>query len=559
MLTPGRWSLFLLLVGLFTALAPSPPRASELVRLDTPLLCDAKVALVMGNSLYTAGWPPLSGVRDDVERVGAAFAEAGFEVHRAEDLNGSAMRATIEAFVKDRASGPDDCVIVYYAGHGETLRSGAERAGYLVPVDAPRASADNQAFRRTAISMDEVQRWIDGMKAKHVLVIFDSCFSGSIFQSMRGERREPPVAVAVSAAYPVRQIIASGTEEQAVPDQSVFAHALVSALAGGADLNRDGYVTGNELGFFLRDMVANQTRGKQTPQFATLMRGVSSTKGDFIFQSPVGAVASHGDDDKASSAAAAPSPATAPGNPGRTFQDCPDCPQMTILPPGRFLQGSPADEPERNGDEQPRTSIEFRQIIGISTLEATFAQWDACFREGGCGRWLDDKGHGRGRLPVFGVTWDDARQFAAWLNNRPNATCRYRLPSEAEWEYAARGGMTTSRPWGDDLGKGQASCADCGGTAPQTPNPAGSFPANRFGLHDMIGNVWEWVEDCYAPHHAGQGSAVQAGGTGACASRVIRGGSFATASRGARSAARAHYPPGRSDATIGFRVACDFQ
>ncbi|WP_172822768.1 SUMF1/EgtB/PvdO family nonheme iron enzyme [Paramagnetospirillum marisnigri] len=518
-------------------------------------MCAAKVALVIGNSRYTAGWGRLPGVSDDVDRISVAFAEAGFDVQRAEDLNGAAMRTTIEAFAQDQASGPDDCAIIYYAGHGETLRNGAERVGYLVPVDAPRASADNQTFRRTAISMDEVQRWIDSMRAKHVLVIFDSCFSGSIFQSMRGERHDPPVAVTVSAAYPVRQIIASGTEEQAVPDQSVFAHALVSALAGGADLNRDGYVTGNELGFFLRDIVANQTRGKQTPQFATLMRGISSTKGDFIFQSPVGPASSRGDD---ANAAAPPPPASPVGNPGRTFQDCPECPQMTILPPGRFYQGSPADEPERNLDEQPRTSIEFRQIIGISTLEATFAQWDACFREGGCTHWLDDKGQGRGRLPVFGVTWDDARQFAAWLNNRPNATCRYRLPTEAEWEYAARGGMTTSRPWGDDLGKGLAACADCGGAAPKAPLPAGSFPANRFGLHDVIGNVWEWVEDCYADQHAGQGSAVQAD-AGSCASRVIRGGSFATASRGVRSAARAQYPPGRSDMTIGFRVACDFQ
>ena len=137
----------------------------------------------------------------------------------------------------------------------------------------------------------------------------------------------------------------------------------------------------------------------------------------------------------------------------------------------------------------------------MSKFEATFADWVACVSVGGCPR-TSDSGFGRGLKPVINVTWDNAQQYVAWFSKMTGQ--RYRLLTEAEWEYAARAGTMTAYFWGDEIGTGHANCASCGSQWDNSgPAPVGSFKPNAFGLHDMHGNVWEWVKDCYHDNYNG--------------------------------------------------------
>ena len=164
----------------------------------------------------------------------------------------------------------------------------------------------------------------------------------------------------------------------------------------------------------------------------------------------------------------------------------------------------------------------------MSKFEVTFDEWDACVAYGDCDPRVSDSGWGRGRQPVINVTWDDAKRYVAWLSRMTGKP--YRLLTEAEWEYAARAGTQTAYSWGDEIGKGNANCDGCGSQWDNKQTaPVGSFAANAFGLYDMHGNVWEWVEDCFHDNYEGapdDGSAWTADGD--CNSRVLRGGSWST-------------------------------
>ncbi|MDP6803825.1 MAG: formylglycine-generating enzyme family protein [Rhodospirillales bacterium] len=209
------------------------------------------------------------------------------------------------------------------------------------------------------------------------------------------------------------------------------------------------------------------------------------------------------------------------------FRDCPLCPEMVVVPAGAFTLGSPASEVPRDGDEGPQHPVTIARPFAVGRHEVTFAEWDACVADGGCGGYRpDDKGWGRGDRPAIYISWDDAKSYAAWLSQYTGKT--YRLLSEAEWEYAARAGTTTRFLWGDGVGRNLANCRGCGSPWDgQQTAPVGSFPVNGFGLHDMLGNVWEWVEDCWHRSYEGapsDGSPWTSGGD--CANRVLRGGSW---------------------------------
>jgi formylglycine-generating enzyme required for sulfatase activity len=221
---------------------------------------------------------------------------------------------------------------------------------------------------------------------------------------------------------------------------------------------------------------------------------------------------------------------------------------MIRVPGGTFLMGSPPAERERSADEGPQRSITI-QPFEVSKHEVTWAEYDACVSVGSCPAALDDR-FGKGDRPVTNVSWDDASKFVTWLSRETGKT--YRLLSEAEWEYAARAGTTTAYSLGDSISNSQANYS--GGLGKTTP--VGTFPANSFGLHDMHGNVWEWVEDCYAENYsAGQPSDGRAYTSGSCSARVGRGGSWNSVPHSLRSAYRNVYPPTFRGNDLGFRVA----
>jgi formylglycine-generating enzyme required for sulfatase activity/tRNA A-37 threonylcarbamoyl transferase component Bud32 len=248
--------------------------------------------------------------------------------------------------------------------------------------------------------------------------------------------------------------------------------------------------------------------------------------------------------------------------PGSVFRDCTDtdaagavvCPQMVVIPPGSFRMGSPEGEEGRRGNEGPQHTVTIATPLAVGRFPVTFEEWDGCVADGGCGaRRPADKGWGRGRRPVINVSWDDAHRYVAWLSGRTGQP--YRLLSEAEWEYAARAGSVKARYWGNRTGHKLANCNGCGSAWDgKQAAPVGSFPPNPFGLFDMLGNVWQWVEDCY---HDGYGGAPDDGSawtSGRCSYRILRGGSWFSSPSHLRSAYRGGSSPGYRGDDDGFRV-----
>ena len=235
---------------------------------------------------------------------------------------------------------------------------------------------------------------------------------------------------------------------------------------------------------------------------------------------------------------------------GATFQDCSTCPQMTVVPAGRFVMGE-----EGTWRSMPRHPVGFVRPFAIGTYLVTFDEWDACVADGGCGLLrLADQGWGRGRRPVINVNWNQAAAFAQWLARRTGRP--YRLPSEAEWEYAARGGTSTTFWWGDDPALGLANCAGCGSPYDDRQTaPVGSFRPNPFGLYDMAGNLTQWVAD---PWHADYQGAPADGSVwepGDPLRRTLRGGSWYNRQSYSRSAYRNGDSPQVANPKIGFRIA----
>lgn len=237
----------------------------------------------------------------------------------------------------------------------------------------------------------------------------------------------------------------------------------------------------------------------------------------------------------------------------QSIRDCPECPEMVIVPAGSFDMGSPENEDGREAFESPRHRVSIASFAA-GKYEVTFDEWDACVRASGCREITEDGGWGRGRRPVRKVTWNAAREYVGWLSQRTGK--RYRLLSEAEWEYVARAGSGARFPNGRFVGPSFANCAGCGGaTDVHEPLPVGSFKPNAFGLHDTAGNVWEWVEDCW---HESYDSAPSDGSPwvgGDCARHVTRGGAFDSGPRAVRPAKRNRVAATKSHQHLGFRVA----
>ena len=213
-------------------------------------------------------------------------------------------------------------------------------------------------------------------------------------------------------------------------------------------------------------------------------------------------------------------------------------PSMVMLPGGRFLMGSPDSSP--HFDERPQHPVTL-SAFAMSVHEITRAEF-ARF-----------SGRGNGNLPVSGVSWRTAQAYARWLSQRTGH--RYRLPTEAEWEYAARAGREGHYPWGSRFTPGKAHCIACG-TAfnPRAPAPVGQFPANAFGLRDMAGNLAEWVADCHAEDYRAAAADGRALDTSTCTRRVVRGGSFASAPDALRVTARDSLGETSANDSVGFRV-----
>jgi formylglycine-generating enzyme required for sulfatase activity len=224
-------------------------------------------------------------------------------------------------------------------------------------------------------------------------------------------------------------------------------------------------------------------------------------------------------------------------------------PLMVKLPGGDFLMGSPENVADFNERPQHRVTL---KSFSISVHEITAAEF-ARFRAPDSLRARAEAGHDRSRHPVTFVSWEDARDYTQWLSRQTGK--RYRLPTEAEWEYAARSGSAEAYWWGRTLGKGRAHCLTCGNALdPRHPTTVGRFKANHFGLHDTAGNVAEWVQDCYVDHYKDaplDGKAVELPD---CTRRVVRGGAFSSGPHALTSTGRDVLGSATANDSVGFRV-----
>ena len=274
---------------------------------------------------------------------------------------------------------------------------------------------------------------------------------------------------------------------------------------------------------------------------------------------------------------------------GEVFRDCPTCPLMKVLPPGKFMQGSPATDPDAQPFEQPQHAVTIGYPFGVGVYEVTVGEFrefvDATKRKiSGCTVY-DGAWHGRPDLswsdvgypqssthPVACVSWRDARDYTTWLSHKTGQ--HYRMASASEWEYAARAGSEASRPWGSDTESAckSANVADLS-AAQRYPGwkvnqctdgyiysaPVGSFAPNAFGLYDMLGNVFEWVEDCWQPDYQGAPGDGSAWVTADCVQHDMRGGSWFTAAPAVSVAARNRFATDYRSNSVGFRLVREIE
>jgi len=619
-------------------------------------LYENSYALIIGVSKYTNGWSDLPGVEKDVPRVKEALEKQGFEVFIKENPTCDQMKQEFDSFINKHGRKLHDRLLFYFAGHGHTIKlADGREMGYIVPADTADPKIDLDGFFDKAMDMQQIEVYAKRIQSKHALFMFDSCFSGSIFEISRAV----PENISYKTAKPVRQIITAGAADEPVPDNSIFCRQFIEALNGEADMDKDGYVTGVELGEFLQKKVINYTNGAQHPQYGKI-KDPDLDKGDFVFQMPepplptppTGSVfylddlkneadrqsaiekvnkawADNLDDmkkayevvkefEKGSGTAAlkvsawqrfidsfkesnpysqeddtmrqeaakqlnywkSQPPETKPTVIVKNFLDktgttIAEKDDMVLIPAGEFQMGS-----NESSDEKPIHTV-YLDAFYIDKYEVTNAQYRKFVKatghkepegygyvngswQNGFKPWSDPNFKGDDQ-PVVCVKWEDAKVYADWVGKR--------LPTEAEWEKAARGGVTGKKyVWGDEWppSKNAGNFADISAKKVFTnwstidgyddgyayTAPVGSFKPNGYGLYDMAGNVWEWCSDWYDSNYYVTSSKSNPAGPSSGSTRVLRGGSwYYYFDFYLRVAYRLYYAPAGINSSVGFRCA----
>ncbi len=246
-----------------------------------------------------------------------------------------------------------------------------------------------------------------------------------------------------------------------------------------------------------------------------------------------------------------------PGS-GKSFRDCYACPEMVIVPAGSFMMDSPAKAKDQNGAEGEQRKISINKPFAVGKYEITWVEWGACVAAGACNSVAvekagGDRGWGKGRRPVINVTWNDAKIYAGWLSKEAGKP--YRLLTEAEWEYSARAGTKTAFWWGNSISAKQANYYSKNGDNYNRTVVVDSYEPNPWGLYQVHGNVWEWVEDCFIGSYNGAPSDAIARAKNKCTMRVFRGGSWLDNPHNLRTVVRSWNRHDRRVDNIGFRVA----
>lgn len=539
-----------------------------------PAQAERRVALVIGNGQYQ-GVPKLANPVNDATALAETLKKLGFDqVTLRTDLGRDQFNSALRDFAReaDRA----DWAVIYYAGHGMEIGG----INYMIPVDAKLATDRDIEFE--AIDLNKVLTSVDSA-AKLKLVVLDACRDNPFVNQMKrsvGSR---------SIGRGLGQVDSGGTmvvyaakHGQTASDgdgrHSPFMASLLKRI-------QTPNVEVRRLFDLVRVDVMAQTRQQQQP-----FTYGSLPPEDYFFQRTAAVVPAP---------TPAPTPAPSPVQQSWVGKDCPQCPDMVSIPLGSFVMGAAVGEEEREkvpqeirGRASPQRAVTISDRFSLGRYEVTRGQYAAfvaatrrasgssCYAIGTDGKWGDQPGRSwlnpgfaqTDSDPVVCVSWHDATAYVEWLSKTTGKT--YRLPSEAEWEYAARAGTGTARYWGDGRNEACRFANVADRTAAQKRNfdpnafyffqctdsfaytaPVGKFQANSFGLHDMLGNVLEWVEDCWNDSYQGASSGQEARRGGNCGGRVIRGGGWNSDPDDVRAADRRQVAAGSRFSSFGFRVA----
>ncbi len=548
---------------------------------------EQRVALVIGNSAYKDA--PLRNPANDATDVAAVLKGLGFNVRLLTNVNRRQIVEAVREFGgRIRRGGVG---FFYYAGHGVQSRC----RNFLIPIGAQVEGEMDLEFE--ALDANRVLAQMDEAGNRVNIVVLDACRDNPFARSFRSASRGLAQLDAARGSFLAYATAPGSVAADGTGRNGIYTKHLLESLKQPDTRLENVFKR-------VRLQVAKETGNKQIPWDA------SSVLGDFYFRPPssdaqvantVVAVSTpidssandrafwdsvkesrNPDEPKAyleqfpggtfvplararlNSLQVAQAPTTqfaaaAPSvqsrgltmlsdnlqglSAGTVFRDCADCPEVVVIPPCNYMMGG-------------SRAISIPRAFAVGKFEVTFAQWDACFVASGCTHRPDDNGWGRGSRPVMNVSWDDAKQYAAWISQRSRKS--YRLLTDAEWEYAARVGTTTLYYRGDsdtNMCQYASVYAYRGGCGTGKTPPVGERRPNAFGLHDTLGNVWEWTEDCWNEGVGGVPMEGSARPAGECGQRVLRGGSWYDYTIYARSAHRTGEIAGYCSGLFGFRVA----
>lgn len=449
----------------------------------------------------------------------------------------------------------NDRFLFYWSGHGTTRKDSDKPKGYL-PFSVSRPDQYS-----SMLSMQALAQWDDLLPAKQTLYLLDACFSGAAGFIPKSDMRNLTLE---QIARPSRQMLVAGLANEetiALAGGSLFTTAVIEGLRGEADaitgkFPKDGIISVGELEQYVKKRVAfERAKAGWKKSITPFLTRLSHQEGDFFFFSPDQAtqVVDVTPDPTRKTQSKSENPnlpttSTTQAVPTVPAERLPFEPEMVAIPAGSFTMGCLPERDLIEGlDKCPEYELPAHEVsvaaFEMGKYEVTFDEWDACEQAKVCPH-VEDEGWGRGRRPVINVSWEDAQAYLKWLNQQTSKN--YRLPTEEEWEYAARGGKGGAYPWG----RNQISCDraryydnDC---KSNFTVEVGSYPVNGFGLYDIIGNVWEWTQSNYTETYSG--AAVQQ-------DRVLRGGSWINDPQNARSANRGRGVPTNRNGNSGFRIS----
>ena len=578
-----------------------------------------RVALVIGNAAYQGS--PLANPVNDARAVAARLRGLGFDVTLRENLKTREIGSTYRDFrTKIR---PGAVALVFYAGHGLQVKG----QNYFPAVDSDIASEEDVPLQ--SLNLATLLDNMEEAKAGVSLVLLDACRDNPYSRRFRSATRglakvEAASGTLIHYATKPGSVAADGDGKNGTYTEALLAqldsplpvelmlkqvtNTVVTKTKGKQEpwvegsLRGDFYFNGKAVAQVMpqSNAVPEMTQAQKEEKFWDDAKAAGNREAyeAYLESYPAGRYLS-----LAKANIARLSPVSAPPlvvqttnrSPGTVFKDCPDCPEMVVIPAGRFVMGAaPGEEESEKLPDNLRNRSQPQHGVDVASFSAgkfeitrgqyrAFAEATGRSSAGGCFGWTGSKfeidqakdwrnpGYAQDDPhPVSCVSWDDAKAYTVWLSQK--AGKGYRLLTEAEWEYAARAGTTTRRFWGDE---GDQSCAYANGAdqtaKAQVPGwnfmiancndryaytaPVGSYRANAFGLYDMLGNVWEWTEDCWNENYSGAPTDGNSWTTGNCSRRVARGGSWLDVPRSLRSAYRYGDATANRKLLLGFRVA----